>query len=98
MDSLVQNLTTYILIGAIISIAVAQVNRALGGAIGVALWVFVAFVGHHGYQMGGYAIGIGSFQFSAGLFYGICGLFAALNAATIFAAWRKRRPAKFEDE
>ena len=91
MDTLVENLTVFMLIGIIVVVGVSQFDRVVGSVLGVLFWAAVALVGGYGYSQGG-SIGISKeIQFAPAVFYGLCGVLIAANVAMGVAA-SKRRP------
>ncbi len=90
VDEALKSLPLYMMIGIVIVIGISQVNRIVGGILGVIFWVAVAIVGSTAYDKGG-GIGITGWVFPQPLFYTLCVVFAAISAMNAIRAWGKRR-------
>jgi hypothetical protein len=90
LETLAQNLTIYMMVGVVVVVAISQVNRKLGAALGLAFWISVAVIGNQAYAMGG-AIGIGGTRFSEPTFYAICAFLAAINVVAAVTSKKSRK-------
>jgi hypothetical protein len=99
VEQIVKALPTYMMVGILVVIGISQLHRFAGAVLGIVFWLSVALVGTTAYDRGD-AIGIGTLQFSRGLFYAICGFFVVVNVGMAVSAWinlkRRRRRAQAE--
>ena len=87
---LFENLTSYMLFGIVIIVAVAQFNRLLGSLLAILFWIAVAVVGAAGYQAGG-VVGFPGWKLTLTQFLILCGVLASVQGFGIYAALRRRR-------
>ena len=76
----------YMMVGIIAIIGFSQVNRIIGGILGIAFWIGVGFVGNTAYDRGG-AIGFPGLKFSREVFFVICAVFAMISGYTAIRAY-----------
>ena len=103
LDSVLQSLPIYMIIGIIVVVGISQFNRILGSVLGIVFWIAVAVVGTAAYDKGG-GIQLLSMQFSKTSFYAFCGAFVLFNAFNLVMAvrrrnrWANRRPTVSDEE
>ncbi|MCC7380597.1 MAG: hypothetical protein IT384_02110 [Deltaproteobacteria bacterium] len=90
MDALLSNLTLYMIIGLVIVLGIAQINRFVGSLIGIVFWISVAILGSQAYARGGGIALVGA-ALPEVVFYGLCGVLIVVNAAGAFASRSRRR-------
>lgn len=96
MQWLVDHFSMVMIIGVIAVVGISQLDRRIGSALGIGLWLAIAALGTLVYQQGG-GIGIASIRFSQPVFYLLCGVLVVANAAALMGALRRGRPAARED-
>ncbi len=85
-----ENLTTYMMVGIVIIVAVAQLNRLVGSLLAVVFWIVVAIVGYRGYQAGG-GLSLPGLKLSLTQFLVLCGVLAAVQGFGVYQAIRRQR-------
>lgn len=93
IDSILDSMVVYMIIGIIVIVGISQLNRTAGSALGIVFWVAVAIVGSAAYDRGG-AIGfVGGVKMSLPVFLALCLALVAFNAFNLYKeTQRKRRP------
>ncbi len=71
MATLVENWTTYLMIGIVVVVGVSQINRLLGASLGILFWIAMAVLGHFVYAAGA-GIGFPGLIFPEWVFLLLC--------------------------
>ena len=85
-----ENLTTYMLIGIVIIVVVAQFNRIMGSALAIVFWLAVAAFGYAGYQAG-HSLYLPGVKLTLTQFLVMCAALAGVQGFAIFDAIRRQR-------
>lgn len=88
-----ENLTTYMIVGIVIVVAVAQFDRLVGSLLAIAFWISVAVVGYFGYHAGGF-VQLPGLQLSLTQFLGLCAILAAVQGFGVYQALKRRQNRK----
>lgn len=83
MEEIYKALPIYMMVGIVVVIGVAQINRVAGAVLSVVFWTAVAVVGSAAYDAG-HSIGLPGLEFPRVVFLAICAVFAGVQ---IFAAY-----------
>lgn len=71
MATLVENWTTYLMIGIVVVVGVSQINRLVGASLGILFWIAMAVLGHFVYAAGA-GIGFPGLIFPEWVFLLLC--------------------------
>ena len=85
-----EDLTTYMMIGIVIIVVVAQFSRLIGSLLAIVFWIAVAAVGYVGYQAGG-AVSLPGLKLSLTQFLVMCGILAAVQGFGVYQAIKRQR-------
>ena len=97
MDAIHNGLPVYMLIGIVVVIGIAQINRVLGSVLGVLFWIAVAFIGNDAYAKG-HQVGLPGIPLSRGAFFGMCALLAGMQVVSLFHSLQQKRRQKLRRE
>ncbi|MCA9554027.1 MAG: hypothetical protein KC933_28585 [Myxococcales bacterium] len=95
MEDIYSSLPIYMMVGIVVVIGVAQINRIAGALLSVVFWGAVAWVGSAAYDAG-HAIGLPGLQFPQWVFLSVCAAFAGVQlfAAYTYVQSKKRAEAR----
>lgn len=90
LQSIIDNLTVYMMVGIVIVIGVSQFNRVAGAVLSALFWTAVAVVGNSAYNAGT-SIGVVGFELPRWLFFAICAGFAGMHVFAAISQIRSKR-------
>ncbi len=93
MDFIVDNFTTFVMVGIVVVVGASQFHRPTGAVLGLVFWVLVAVFGHFLYAAGG-AIGFPGLELSEPVFLIMCLGFMLLQVyglRSYYRAMERRR-------
>lgn len=94
MQNVLQSLSIYMIVGLILVVGISQVNRLIGGILGVVFWIAIAILGKFAYDEGGSMKLVIGPEITREIFYVLCAFFAAFSGFSAYMAYLKktRRP------